>query len=249
MAETQASFVLTVSESKRLIAKGVAAHPSVRKAMESGTVAVCKGTTTAYVLEELLGERIDKSRYVLGRTVPARAETASPDAGMPEVVFRDGQVVPGLDVGQAVKQMSAGDVVIKGANALDYPRRMVGELIGDPSGGTLGKILGAVYGRKLELIIPIGLEKSVASDLVAVSERIRMMRTGGIPSLWPFTGTIITEIEAVRILAGSEAEHMASGGVCGAEGAVWLLVRGQEPEVGVATRLIEAIQGEPPYPG
>lgn len=43
-------FVLTVSESKRLIAKGVAALPEVKRAMEEGMVVVATGTTNAYVL-------------------------------------------------------------------------------------------------------------------------------------------------------------------------------------------------------
>ena len=49
--------VLTVAESKRLIAKGVAGHPDVLTALSRGIVVVCKGTTNAYVVEELLGDR------------------------------------------------------------------------------------------------------------------------------------------------------------------------------------------------
>ena len=48
--------VLTVAESKRLIAKGVAALPEVMQAMEERTVVVATGTTNAYVLEELWGK-------------------------------------------------------------------------------------------------------------------------------------------------------------------------------------------------
>ena len=51
---------LTVSESKRLIAKGIAQHPAVKAALENGIVAVAKGTTNAYVAEELLGEYPDR---------------------------------------------------------------------------------------------------------------------------------------------------------------------------------------------
>ena len=43
-------FVLTVAESKRLIAKGVAALPQVQRAMKEGIVAVAPGTTNGYVL-------------------------------------------------------------------------------------------------------------------------------------------------------------------------------------------------------
>ncbi|MBW2262654.1 MAG: hypothetical protein JRG91_11825, partial [Deltaproteobacteria bacterium] len=47
----QASFTLTVAESKRLIAKGVAAIPEVARARREGTLIVGRGSTNAYVLE------------------------------------------------------------------------------------------------------------------------------------------------------------------------------------------------------
>ena len=66
--------VLTVSEGKRLIAKGVAKHPDVLKALSEGTVVICKGTTNAYVVEELLGRPIKRTDYVTGKTVPKLLE-------------------------------------------------------------------------------------------------------------------------------------------------------------------------------
>ena len=39
--------VLTVAESKRLIAKGVAALPEIQNAMQEGMVVVATGTTNA----------------------------------------------------------------------------------------------------------------------------------------------------------------------------------------------------------
>jgi hypothetical protein len=51
---------LTVSESKRLIGKGVAQADFVRRAMEEGTLAIGSGTTNGYVVEEITGEPFDK---------------------------------------------------------------------------------------------------------------------------------------------------------------------------------------------
>ena len=51
-------FSLTVSESKRLIAKGVAAADYVRRAMKEGTLAVGSGSTNGYVVEEIAGAAI-----------------------------------------------------------------------------------------------------------------------------------------------------------------------------------------------
>lgn len=245
------AFSLTVAESKRLIARGIAADGRVMTAMQEGMVAVGKGTTNAYVLEELLGERIEKGKYVLGRTVPegdAEAQRAF-EGSLPEVVFRDGEPVPGLTVAEAVGQMSQGDVVLKGANALDYRSGLAGVLIGHPAGGTLGSILGHVYGKGLHLIVPVGLEKQVATPL-SLSRRVAppsQCAAHDIPRLWPFQASLFTEIEALWILAGVQAHQIGAGGVCGAEGAVWLMVTGLEEEVEEASEIVAGLRGEPSF--
>ena len=70
----QMSCVLTVSESKALIAKGVAKLDYVQKALKGGIVAVAKGTTNSYVVEEILGKDIHKPDYCTGVTMPAKGE-------------------------------------------------------------------------------------------------------------------------------------------------------------------------------
>jgi hypothetical protein len=54
----QALFTLTPSESKRLIAKAVAALPEVQEAREHGYLVIGRGSTNAYLIEELLGAPI-----------------------------------------------------------------------------------------------------------------------------------------------------------------------------------------------
>ena len=51
----QAGAVLTVAESKRLIAKAVAQMPIVKNALANGMVIIIKGTTNRYVAEEITG--------------------------------------------------------------------------------------------------------------------------------------------------------------------------------------------------
>ena len=46
---------LTPSESKRLIARGVKALPSVQHALKNNTIILAGGTTNAFIAEELLG--------------------------------------------------------------------------------------------------------------------------------------------------------------------------------------------------
>jgi hypothetical protein len=47
-------FLLTPAAGKRLIAKAMAAHPAVKAAISSGTLAIIAGTTNGYVAEEIL---------------------------------------------------------------------------------------------------------------------------------------------------------------------------------------------------
>jgi hypothetical protein len=71
----------------------------------------------------------------------------------------------------------------------------------------------------------------------------------GIPcSMWRLHGTVITEIEAFRQLCDVEAIPISAGGVCGAEGAIVWVLKGEEKKVEKAYRLCEQIHGhELPY--
>jgi hypothetical protein len=57
---------------------------------------------------------------------------------------------------------------------------------------------------------------------------------------------VVTEIQALKILADVEVKHVASGGVGGSEGAVVLVIIGEEDKVKKAISILEAIKGEPP---
>jgi len=244
----QKTFVLTVSESKRLIAKGVAKWPSVRRALKDGMVVVATGTTNSYVVEELLGRRIDKTSYRSGLTLPERPikEIRMSREIMPDLVLRAGKPVEGLDRFTAVDEMKAGDVYIKGANALDYRRKLAGVLIGLDTGGTIGTVLGKLVGKRIELVVPVGLEKLVYEDIYEIARRLAESGTDG-PRMMPVWGTIITEIEALKVLTGVEALLVSSGGVCGAEGSVRLLVGGEKEQLEATERLLDEIWGEPPW--
>ena len=135
----------------------------------------------------------------------------------------------GETVIEMAKNMNPGDVIIKGANALNYEKRIAGGLIGHPMGGTVGGFWGILYGRKLRLVIPVGLEKQIACDIHTVS-RLSMEEYPG-SALMPMTGIIVTEIEAINILTGADVYQIAAGGIRSAEGAVRLLVNGTKEQI------------------
>ena len=70
-------FVLNPSQSKRIIAKGVANLPQIKDALKSGKIFVCRGSTNAYVLEELYKEagidtKFNKADFVSGQIIPGK---------------------------------------------------------------------------------------------------------------------------------------------------------------------------------
>lgn len=242
--------VLTVAESKRLIAKGVANLDLVKKALNKGMIAIARGTTNGYVAEEISGRKIDKTSYVLGVVLPEKKERPHylRSGNMRDIVLRNGQPVA-LNVIDAVKEMSSGDVFIKGGNTLNYDNRVVGTLMGSPTGGTIGATLPTVRDKKINLVIPIGLEKSVHTDIYAISQRLSQGVTYGESQLrlMVITGIVVTEIEALEILAGVNVIQISSGGVGKAEGAVRLLLDGDSHQIEKALEIINEVQGEPPF--
>lgn len=53
----RALFVLTTSESKRLIGKAVAQMEQVRRAKEISKILIGHGSTNVYVIEEIIGSQ------------------------------------------------------------------------------------------------------------------------------------------------------------------------------------------------
>ncbi len=258
----QSGAILTVSESKRLIAKAVVQMPIVKNALEKGTIIVIKGTTNAYIAEELTGKKSDHAAFVTGRIEPEKAAKYLPQVKpINHLVLEKGKVVD-IPLPDAAKKLKAGDVVIKGANALDYKNKLAATNILDPVGGTLGATWPISVARKVHVVIPVGLDKLVAGDVVDLTLKMRepvetLPDPAGaspsafpgynVPSMWLLTGEIVTELEAIKILTGATAFQSSAGGVSGAEGAVWIVFRGTEAQVKKALELTRSIHGEPPY--
>ena len=74
----QSGAILTAAESKRLIGKAVAQMPIVRNALANGMVIIIKGTTNAYVAEEITGKKADHAAFVTGRIEPEKGTKTCP---------------------------------------------------------------------------------------------------------------------------------------------------------------------------
>jgi len=247
----QALFTLTSAESKRLIGKGMASLPEIQNAKNNGYLLIGRGSTNAYILEELLGKKITKEGYVAGQVIKGILCALGPAERIRPVTFHKGEVLA-VEPNSVLDKLSPGDIMLKGANALD-PNGNVGVLMANPSGGTMGQFYMALKARGLEMIYPVGLEKMIPSIEIAA-------RYGGVMTLGKTIGarvgmvcvadgTIFTEIEAIESLFDIEAVHFASGGWGGAEGSVTLVVEGPDAKVSKCMKFIEQkIKGEPPLP-
>jgi hypothetical protein len=244
----QAQAILTVSESKRLIAKAVKEMPIVKNALANGMVIIVKGTTNAYVAEEITGKKIERAAFVRGRIEPVKGKKIPNVQALPDVILEKGKVVD-MPLTEAVKKLKPGDVVIKGANALDYKNKLAAVNIGALDGGTTGITQPYVIARKAYLVIPIGLEKLVAGDIVDLTLKMRepIESLNTLQSMFLMTGEIVTELEAIKVLTGATAFQCSAGGISGAEGSVWLVFRGTREQVTKALNMAKSIQGEPPY--
>ena len=242
-------IVLTVSESKRLIAKGVRELEIVKEAMKRGIVALAKGTTNTYVASEFLQEPVEPFSYSMGITLPRGAHPGRQVESRPDLVFVNGELTQEMSAIEATHQMGPGDVFIKGANALNYEKGVAGLLVGDPTGGTIGKSIGYVVGRKAHLVVPVGLEKCIPFDILDLHRQIvnRWTEDSKASALWPVFGTIVTEIEALQQLADVHVVQVGAGGVAGAEGSVRLQIDGDKDEIERVEALLEGIWGEPAF--
>ena len=246
-------FVITPAAAKRLIGLALAAHPAVQAALRSSTLVIIAGTTNGYVAEEILktlGQEEDFSKKRFFRGIILRAgkdHRGGKAAGREPFSRRCGDSERGLAEGydhlRCCRRLERGRCYPQGANALDPVRHQAAVSIGHPRGGTIIAALQAAVGRRVRLILPVGLEKRIPGDLMELA--VRMNAPGGKgPRLLPVPGEVFTEIDAIRLLCGAEAEIMAAGGVGGAEGAVWLALQGSPEQMEKAEELMKEIVGE-----
>ncbi|MBD3242917.1 MAG: hypothetical protein GF331_20155 [Chitinivibrionales bacterium] len=250
-------YTLTPAAGKRLIAKASVAHQAVHNALQSGTVVVIAGTTNGYVAEEILGslglaDQFDRTRFFRGITLPPARPTTdtgrlADESRFPgDIVIVKGEWQRGKTIFDIVGELKEGDVILKGANALDPVRKRAAVLIGHPQGGTVTAALQAVIGRRVHLVVPVGLEKRITGDLDTLAARLNAPGAQG-PRLLPVPGEVLTEIEAVSLLTGATADLVAAGGVCGAEGSIWLAVRGEPQQQQKASELLRDVLKEPAF--
>lgn len=258
---TKALVTLTPAESKRLIAKSVAAMPEVKKALESGIIIFARGTTNTYVAEEIM-QANDENKAAYNRKIINKAEysrgvithgelTSNQRRGTGnDFVLKNGKVWD-VKPQEVISQFTRNDVFFKGANAIDAWGE-AGVLCASADAGTIGYAMMSLIARDANLIVPVGLEKMIPSveDALSVTGVYSYKYSTGSPVvLVPLVkAKVVTEIQALAILFGVSATTVGAGGIGGSEGTVALVIEGDEASVDKAFDLIKSIKGEKPVP-
>jgi len=235
----------------------------VKRAMREGLVVMHPSTSTYFIFEEISGQKPDTEVWLCGSIVPKglcvewgsysqthlqskKSYLASPGQFPYSWIFKGKELQPQKTIDELCQGLGEKDVYIKGVNALD-PQGNAGVLIGSLAEGTIGRIIAASKKRNFTVIYPAGLEKLIPVSIEKASQETgsskNIQYSMGIPcALMPVQGITVTEVDAFRILFGIEATPISAGGLAGAEGAIVLLLKGEEGAVSRGIALAEGVK-------
>lgn len=251
----QAMVTLSSEESKRLIAKAVAASSQVQKALREGIIGFSLCTSAGYVIQELLGkDAVNPAVYASGFIysggsccVPAKHQAKL-------LVLEKGREhwlnFPEENILQFINRMDHNDIIVKSGNLMD-PSGNVGVLLASPGGGEAGQYLPHIMAKGIKFIVPMTINKTVPialSDILPYMgiSKFRRNRVHGMScGMLPLPGKVITEIEALRALYGVKAVPAAMDGVGSGAGSVTLVLAGEDDDVETAWEALNRIKGEP----
>ena len=262
----RAQVTLIPTESKKLIARAVAGMDEVQNAFHKGIVAIHPSSSTIFIVEELVGAFPETEVWVSGLVAPKAAcvslessmghrQMGGAGPSLPGLagfsftwVIEKGKLKTGLPLGPLLDRMGPEDVYIKGVNAID-PNNMVGVLIGNKvEGGTIGMVTSRAKRQGFKMVFPVGLEKLIPVPIKKASEAAAFRNSldysmGSPCALLPCEGLVVTEPRAIELLTGATAIPISAGGLGGAEGAITMIVTGDEGQVTKAINYIEGVKG------
>jgi hypothetical protein len=247
-------FHITIPAGKRLIAKAVICLEEIKSALKNNTIVIIAGSTNGYVAEELLlhiGQIGDfsKNTFLRGFTAGAgkKIDVANAAYFNTDIVVEKGRWSKEKTIFDVAQSLGKGDIIVKGANAVDSERKLAGIQIRTANLGPSAPMLQAVIGKRSQLIIPVGLEKRVFGNIAQIVSKINDPSTTTGLNMIPVGGTIITELEAIEMLTGASAELVAGGGIFGGEGGYWIAITGTEEQLHSARNIVNSVINESPF--
>lgn len=240
----KAQVSLTPSEAKRLIAKGISRMPIVETALDSGKILLKGGTTVSAVAEELVGTGMAISGRISQRGAMTSVKGHS---SFHLLLLEDGHVKSldsDLELKDIAMKMGKKDVLITGANALDINRKAA-IMVGCPLGSTAG-VLPSLTAMGVTTIIAVGWEKLIPcleEALVVAGRETTDIAMGMTVGLIPLVGTVVTETDAISMLAEVRTTVIGAGGIAGGEGSTTFIIGGKPSQVKKAWEITCSIKG------
>lgn len=240
----KAQVTVTVPAGKRLIARAIAALPDVKKALVEGKILLKGGTTVSAVAEELIGSPLRISGRITARgTVSGDKDLSSfPHS----ILLHDGEV-ENVDkkLAETVAGMGSSDIAICGANLVDVQKRAA-MMAGSPLGGAPGQVVSTLEAEGITTYIAAGLEKFAPcfrEEAIRACGRKRIDTAMGMAvGLIPIPGCLISELEALSILADVESCIIGRGGVRDGEGSTTFVISGEKTEVLKIVEMISSLK-------
>ena len=240
---------LTPAAGKQLIALALAQNEHLLNAAREHTVVIVAGTTNTYVAKAMLEatgeEGFTGKHFFRGVTSGKAVPSDLPDMDG-DVVIVKGRWIHGKIVQEIAPELKAGDIILKGANAVDLKTGEAAVLIGHPEGGTLTGIFAAAIGRRVEVIVPVGVEKRVDGPVSQLCSLCNDPQASG-TRLAMAPGKAYTEIDAICELTGAQATLIAAGGICGYEGMAWFQCTGTEEQLEKVRKIVHQVKDTPAY--
>ncbi|QZY56626.1 AroM family protein [Crassaminicella profunda] len=236
-------ITLLVEESKELIARAVVNHKDVKKSLIGGKVVLKGGTTVSRISEKIA----DKPLRICGRITKRGTVANLTNNEYAHTLLIENNKTKNIDniVDEEFSKLNGRDLVIIGANAIDYFGNAA-IMAGSPGGGSIGKNMSFLYTEDVRVIIPVGLEKFIPGDITEIiknsSRKGKDFSYGMAVGLIPVFGEIITEIEAIKIFSNVACQVIGAGGLDGANGSVTLEIWGEDQEVSKILEVVKDIK-------
>lgn len=237
---------LSVNAAKWLIAEAISRRRDIRDAMQNGALVLKAGTTTSCLSALLTGRHL----RLCGRVTSRGAVANLADSPEPHTVLLSSQGVQSLDgrEREAFLRLGPGGILVTGANLIDGCGGAA-LLAGSPGAGSYGAALSAIMTEGIRVLIAAGTEKLTPGSVqtaVAQAQRKNVAVSHGMAcGLIPLIGTVVTELDAIRMLAPVEAVLIGKGGISGAEGGSLIQVWGEDGDVDSIWELAKRCSARP----
>lgn len=249
MVKKRIQFTLTVEQAKELIVIAVSKHSVFKQAVKAGKI-LFKGGTTVSRLTELL---YDYPLRISGRITARGTTAAAKKSNLPHSILVEKGNIVSIDPEILTISQTLGpdDLVICGANAIDA-RGQAALMAGSSGGGKAGRSIVYWRNRNVNCLITAGLEKLIPGNLRQLTDQINRenidLAWGMAVGLILLPGHLITELEAVKLLAEVNCYAIGAGGIGSAAGSSVLEGYGDKKEIDKLINILKNLKSHSNQP-